>query len=336
MDTDQPSAEPNPEVEASPPSSPQASAIEEATPLTAPRRDRIVILGRTQSGKTVFLATMYYALWKQPGDMKITAIDGASHKACLEAIQQLRTGNHLAATTGSKYLNLEVSFKGLSRPLVSLDYPGEVFRKAFIDNTDGPDTQELLDHIDRAAAVIALVDPAIVVDNDLTTAMDDNFGMLKALERILTWPGGEDVPVAFVLTKHDLRKQLIKDHGGPGPFVKKHFPQIVSLTRHLNVFCISAVQNKTDQEGPQTDAVDPKSKPYGFLKPMKHLLKSLEVMHAREEQRQQVLRTREEYQRLQIEARNDDIKRRTITVAAYIAFIIFTLVVAFITWTIAK
>lgn len=235
------------------------------------QRDRIVILGRTQAGKTVYLSTLYYMLWRHPKEIRVRSLSGGTHKACIEAMETLRQGRWPSSTTGSKYLELEIDYRGYNRPLVSLDYPGEVFRKAFVDNAQTPDVEELLEHVDHAVAVIALIDPAVAASRSLTKAMDDDFGMLKAIERIRAWPGGERVPIALVLTKYDQRRGLVDSEGGPKEFVKNRFAALARLVPELAVFTCSIaheVRNSSDQSKLHVS-------PTGLVAPLQFVLDAL-------------------------------------------------------------
>lgn len=236
------------------------------------RRNRIVILGRRQAGKTVYLSVLYHTLWKQGGPLSLVALDGGTHTACLDTISTIRGGEWPASTVGSKYLNLEVRWRNESWPMVSLDYPGEVFRKAFIDNTQTEDVRELLEHVDRAAAVIALVDPAVVSGDSLQEAAEDDFGMLKAIERIRQSPGGEVVPIAFVLTKYDVRKRLIRESGGTVAFVKRWYRHILKSAGRLDVFVAAAVPEPPRGKGL---TFDPNAEPRGVVKPLQFIIEQL-------------------------------------------------------------
>lgn len=248
--------------------------------IAAPKtRDRIVVLGRTQAGKTIFLACLYYRLWKtDEGDLRIRAVDGQTHRACIETIETLRAGDWPSSTTGSRYLNFIVSYRGREYPLVSLDYPGEVFRRAFIDGADTPDVRDLLDHIDRAAGVVALVDPA-VTKGRLTDAMDDDFGMLKAIERIRSWPGGESTPVVLVLTKHDRHAARIERAGGPAAFVRRHYAALAQAVPGMKTTVCSAVREQGDDRRPVLDSRHP---PRGVVEPVAHLIREIDRREAAE------------------------------------------------------
>jgi len=170
-------------------------------------------------------------------------------------------------------LDFEVSWRGISRPFVSLDYPGEVFRKAFIESVQSPDVDELLDHIDRAAGVICLLDPKIVTSTDKRISMDDDFGMVKAIDRIRGWPGGENVPVAIVLTKFDVRHAMIDSHGGPVKFVRTHYRALVTACPNAHVFTCTAVQTKAGQNGPE---IIKDFETAGVVAPLRYVLAALQ------------------------------------------------------------
>jgi double-GTPase-like protein len=218
--------------------------------LAATGRDRIVLLGPRQAGKTVYLAVLYHTLWTRVGSLSLVALDGGIHTSCMETFAALRRGEWPARTAGHQYPSLEVRWHGETWPMVSLDYSGEVLRKAFGDRTKTKDARALLEHLDRAAAVIALVDPAAVVGESVLEASDDDFGMLKALERIRESPGGQSVPVAFVLTKYDSRKALIRKNGGTVAFVKRWYRQLLWSARCLKVFVVAAAPESMDDGAP--------------------------------------------------------------------------------------
>lgn len=253
-------------------------------------RDRVVVLGRTQAGKTIFLSALYCRLWREPSDISIKAVDGRTHKSCIDVFETLREGRWPSSTVGSRYLDFEVTWRGEARPLVSLDYPGEVFRKAFIENSQSPDVEELLEHIDRAAGVICLLDPAIVVGSDLRVAMDDDFGMVKAIDRIRSWPDGERVPVAIVLTKYDVRKAMVEADGGPAGFVRKHYRALACSCPNARVFAASAVQVSAGPEGPE---ILQDFRPTGIIPPLRFVLHSLRQSEQRADAERKMTLARE-------------------------------------------
>src|SRR5205823_369243 len=178
-----------------------------------------------QSGKTIYLASVYAQLWRSLNGLCAKALSGDVHKQLMSAHNSLRHGEWPAATLGTSRMEMELDYAGKKRLVVTLDYAGELFRKAFVDEqADFPGVKELVDHIDRAAAVVLLVDPSVVSGMDHDAAMDDDFGLVQAVQRIRNWPDGDRVPVVLVLTKMDQYQGLLDRFGSGKEFVRQHFP----------------------------------------------------------------------------------------------------------------
>lgn len=255
-----------------------------------PERDRIVVLGRRQSGKTIFLATTYAKLWKSADGMTAKALTGEAHKQLMLAHQQLADGQWPPSTLGTSQMDWEIEYHGKTRLLVALDFAGELFSRAFVDEqTDWPGVKELVNHIDRAAAVILLVDPSVVAGMDPKAAMDDDFGLVQAVQRIRNWPGGEDVPVVLVLTKMDQHQALLDRFGGPMEFVRRHFRALLRILKEVPIMQVSAVQVGRDQQGRLWPRKD--STPINVQNPLRFCLRAIEKIERRSEvhqvQRQQ-------------------------------------------------
>jgi len=209
-------------------------------------RDRIVILGRPQAGKTVYLSLLYEMLWNSKDILKMKSVKGAHHAnliktACeiKETIESGKSNGWTAPTGETSPTFLEVKYDDKIWTMVALDYSGEVFQNAFIKDVDSESVRQLLDHIDHAQAVILLVDPEHVSGRNVDAVIDNNFGMLQAIERVQNWPDGKTVPVVLVLTKVDRNHKILSKHGGTKAFVMKYFPDLVSTTQHLQVCKVS-------------------------------------------------------------------------------------------------
>jgi GTPase SAR1 family protein len=267
-----------------------------------PERDRIVVLGRRQSGKTIYLSGLYAGLWRATRGMSAKALSGEVHKHLMDAHAQLNKGAWPAATLGTSRLELEIEYHGSKHLLVSLDFAGEVFARAFLhEQSDTPEVRELLNHIDRAAAVLLLVDPSIGAGADHEAAMEDDFGLVQAVQRIRNWPGGDQVPVVVVLTKMDVYQGLVDHFGGTTGLVQHHFPALVRTLKRVIIFQVSAVQVVKDAAGklrPSHNFV-----PVNLESPLKHCLRAIEA--ARQENARQRL---EQQQRIeeQIEAQQQE------------------------------
>lgn len=228
-----------------------------------PERDRIVILGRRQAGKTIYLASLYNALYRSYGDLTAEALSGTTHTYLTEVHQTLKSGQWPSSTLGTSRLELELTYRGEKHLLVTLDYAGELFARAFVhEQTNEPGVAELLHHIDRAAAVLLLVDPAVIAGAEHPAAVEDDFGVIQAIRRIRNWPGGEHVPIALVLTKADQNEELIRRHGGIKQFIVRHFAPMLRVLGEVKYFTVSAVQTSSD--GADNGAV---RRPRGDFKP---------------------------------------------------------------------
>lgn len=297
------------------------------------KKDRIVVLGRTQAGKTIFLSCLYHKLWSNPKAISIRALDGATHRECIQTMQTLREGKFPSSTQGSRYMHMNVTYMDHTRPLISLDYPGEVFRKAFIDGDSTEDVIELLGHIDRAAAVIALVDPAVIESHDLTKSMDDDFGMLQALERIRNWPGGENIPVALVLTKYDLRRPMIKAAGGPAKFVRTRFPQLAQSFGDAKVFVASAIQFLDGKHAEADGArVNPHFESHGLEEPLRYLLHHIDSVEKYENEVEQREATRKHVEQMKIQAEKERVWKLFMWAGFWVLVTAVTALAMFIAW----
>jgi len=285
-----------------------------------PERDRIVVIGRRAAGKTIYLARLYERLWRSTGELSLKAITGPVHLFLEQVAECLRRGDWPPATISSTHIELEVLYRGRRQVMVGLDYAGELFSRAFVhEETDSPEVRELLGHIDRAAAVIVLVDPAVIVGKELSAMVDDDFGIVKAVERIRRWPGGDEVPVVLVLTKYDQRKALLQQHGGPKKYVLAHFPALARTLQRVRFFAMSAVQAARDEQGrlrPRPDSVA-----VGVEEPLVYCLNQIEksVLQAEADVRR---RMEEERLRAMTRAMEEQERRRQNRFAVFMGCLI--------------
>lgn len=254
---------------------PSAESLASLTTPFTPQRDRIVVLGRRQSGKTIFLSAIYAQLWKSVDGLTAKALTGEVHKQLMAVHQLLQSGQWPPSTLATSQIDLELEYHGRRHLLVALDFAGEIFSKAFLDeHSDWPGVKELVSHIDNAAAVLLLVDPSVIAGADTRAAMEDDFGLVQAVQRIRNWPGGDRVPIVLVLTKTDQNQVLLDRMGGPMEFVRKHFPALLRLLKQFPIVQISAVQSDIGSDGKAYPRPD--SAPINLTLPLRHCLRELE------------------------------------------------------------
>ena len=243
-------------------------------------RDRIVVLGRTQAGKTVYIARLYHELWSKPQSwLSMRALSGPAHTSLMTMCSELANGRWPGATIGQRYVDCELKFNTTVHRMTILDYPGEVFTKAFVlGESDTDDTTSLLEHVDHAKGVILLIDPKNAVDSrDPTKRADDDFGMAAVVDRIRKFPGGENVPIAIVMTKCDLHESMIIQLGGLKVFTEEYLHWIIrTAVSSYKVFPCAAVRlsRSSRSESRAPDLVKP---PVNVIEPLKWILEKLEL-----------------------------------------------------------
>lgn len=242
-------------------------------------RDRIVVLGRTQAGKTVFIARLYHELWSKPQSwLSMRALSGPAHTTLMTMISEMANGRWPGATTGQRYVDCELKFNTTIHRMTILDYPGEVFTKAFVrGESDTDDTTTLLEHVDHAKGVILLIDPKNAVDSrDPTKRADDDYGMAAVVDRIRKFPGGENIPIAIVLTKCDIHENMIVQLGGMAAFAEEYLHWITrTAVNSFQIFPCAAVQlSRTNSSG--TGAPDLLKPPVNVIEPLKWILEKIE------------------------------------------------------------
>jgi hypothetical protein len=212
----------------------------------------------------------------------MAAVDGLTHVSLLEQVDTMEKRRWPASTEKVSHFKIDLSFEGEKYLMVALDYPGEVFRRAFMEGADEPAVRELLDNVDRAAAVIVLVDPGVAFDGNRMNDADQDFGLVAAIKRIRDWPGAEDVPVAITLTKCDRYRTELESEGGITAFVRKHYPNLFRAVfqggRNGMVFSAAAVRVRTDGLG--KEAPDLTKPPLGLTEPLEYCLKMIRERRA--------------------------------------------------------
>jgi hypothetical protein len=303
-------------IAAPPPASDSGSQPAQPPPVSAPLlRDRIIVLGRRRSGKTVYLARLYERLWRSKGEIHMSAVDGQTHLGLLTQMDAMNKKRWPASTETLSHFRIDVTYQGEKFLMVALDYPGEVFRRAFMEGSDEPAVRELLDNVDRAAAVIVLIDPGVEFEGDLVEQADQDFGLVAAIKRIREWPGAETVPVAITLTKCDKYRAEIEAFGGLVRFVKERYTNLYRVAfdggRTGLVFACSAVRAKKDGLG--RDVPDLSKPPKGLIEPIESCLKALRTRRSEQHRQVRLEVARRAMKEIEIAEAEADRKMSTLT-----------------------
>lgn len=252
------------------------------------QRDRIVVLGRRKAGKTIYLARLYESAWNgRIRDLHMRAIPGPGngHERFMSVVDAMSRGHWPEATVGSTTTPIDVEYRGERTLMVALDYPGEVFRRAFVLGSEEEAAVELREHVDRAAGVILLLDPDVAIAGEMTERVDDDYGMSEALRRIREQPGGQAVPVAIVLTKCDVHGDLVKEAGGLRGFTDRYYHNILRACRGRHRrFSASAVRVRRDARGREVPTL--KHPPINILEPMAYCVEKIVTARRHERENQ--------------------------------------------------
>lgn len=315
-----------------PASLPLAETIFDESETRAPRvRDRIVMLGRRTSGKTVYLSVLYEQFWKSLDGLTMKAVSGQVHSDCVRVVEGLRAGQWPAATLETQHCDLEIEYKGQRHLLVALDYAGELFRRAFVEDiTDTAETIELVKHIDSAAAVMILIDASVVVGKDVDAAIDDDFGMTQAVMRIRNWPGGKDIPIVLVFTKADENRDVIRNEGGLEGFVKRRLPALARTVKRAAMFQVSAVQVNIHSDGKRTPV--PNSTPWQIEKPLRFCLDKINMQRELERQREFALEQRRSQEAYELEVERASKRQNKTAAIVVVSMVVVAACVIALVW----
>ncbi len=262
-------------------------------------RDRIVVLGRRKAGKSVYLARLYERLWNSKGELHMAAVDGRTHTSLLLQIDAMMKKLWPAATEAMAHFKVDITYRQDRYLMIAPDYPGEIFVRAFMEDSDEPLVKDLLETCDRAAAVIVLVDPEVNFTGNLMQQTEQDYGLVAAIKRIRESPGAEFVPIAITLTKCDVFRAEIEEAGGPAKFVKENYSNLCRVAfpagRSGMVFACAAVHVKRDGVG--NEIPDLSKPPKGLIEPIEFCLRAM-CANRRESQQRQA----ENAQRVSVEA----------------------------------
>ena len=221
---------------------------------------KVAIVGVEGSGKTVMLAGLG-ELYSRPDDKGyfLAPKDFNTSAYVAELMERLRSGSWPAATADDAFQGLEWTLRRRSdvggRPtdiceLSCLDFPGEVYRKAFVETTDRRSeemqrkVEALWNYIERADSLIVLVNLGDVIVRGLADRrVHESIWVTSAiLEQALKERPGKTIPkAAIVLSQADSYAATIEACGGAKGALDKYLPNVYNSFGWLDVFAAYAV-----------------------------------------------------------------------------------------------
>ena len=222
---------------------------------------KVAIVGVEGSGKTVMLAGLG-ELYSRPDARGyfLAPKDFNTSAYVAELMGRLRAGAWPAATADDVFQGLEWTLRRRAdvagvRPtdiceLSCLDFPGEVYRKAFVETTARRSeemqrkVESLWNYIERADSLIILVNLGDVITHGLTDRrVHESIWVTSAiLEQALKERPGRILPkTAIVLSQADNYEATIKACGGPKGALEKYLPQVYNSYDWLDIFAAYAI-----------------------------------------------------------------------------------------------
>lgn len=195
----------------------------------------VLIVGRQASGKSVFITSLFRQLnghmadvWERHA-MRIFSrdrrgsIDPIRYKGLLEHVKLLETNCWLKATSGWAEFDFEVEHPLGVSAVKYLDYPGEVFSRAFFEGIDDQYTERLRSALASASHVMLLIDVAQLLvkldrpeDGNRQAERDHNTQGMCELVRVIRdmdkekgRTGSAQTPISIVLTKGDSNRVVL-------------------------------------------------------------------------------------------------------------------------------
>lgn len=284
----------------------------ESSESTEQVRDSVLIVGRAGSGKSVFLGRLYGALqMRSQRAMQDYGLELQAYPTSLPYLEQLlhelETGQWPANTKGFTEVALTARWAGGQADIHYLDFPGEIFSRAFTLGRSGPQEDTLISSIERAKHLLVLIDPQelisfkdrMLVDVDSTesrgksAALDNTNGLAQLLHFLRSSESGQLVPVTFLLTKADSRRALLaanlsRSYGSKNwnkDLFGELLPSLISLVpsklRHTD--WVSAVDEHRSADGESRP--DIMSSPGHVIRAFKRALHYSTLLEFREVQR---------------------------------------------------
>ena len=109
--------------------------------------------------------------------------------------------------------------------------------------------------------------------------VDDDYGMVKAVDYLRQGPGGDQVPVAVALTKCDEHVGLVRSAGGARAFIESRIPNLIQYGGRMRMFATAAVRTRSDAIG--RPVPNTQHEPAGLSDALKYCMKHVGAAMAR-------------------------------------------------------
>lgn len=271
----------------------------------------VLIVGRQASGKSVFIASLFRQLdghkanvWERHA-MRLFSRDlrGSAgqvrYKGLLEHVKLLESNCWPKATAEWAEFDFEVEHP-LGRSAVKyVDYPGEVFSRAFFEGIDDQYTERLRGELASASHVVLLIDVAqILVKLDRpengnrqeerdhnTQGMRELVRVIRDMDRANGRAGSAQIPISIVLTKGDSNRVVLAaasclaDSGqSPQPredMLAKLIPSVLESARpvvEVDIVTAVAVRSAPGPDGSLSTIPDVEPPPVNLVEAFKRVI----------------------------------------------------------------
>lgn len=237
---------------------------------------KVAIVGVEGSGKTVMLAALG-ELYSRPDEhgYYLSPKDFRTASYVAEKISRMRHGAWPSATAEDFMQGLDWTLRKRQAPgerpldmceISCLDFAGEVYRKAFVDQAAQVDAgiqsqvERLWEYVERADVLLVLVNLSdIIKHGELDRRAQESMWVTSAiLNQALKERAGRRIPqAAIVLSQADCYAQTIRKCGGARSALEKYLPVLANDYCHLDVLeACSVDKTDIDEDGNLVPAKD--------------------------------------------------------------------------------
>lgn len=181
------------------------------------RRDTVLVIGRSGAGKTIYISRLFRELDEnneqttKKYEMTMSTKEFNTRELLNSKIRQLEHGEWISANAGlSDSMAFEIKTPEQNINFLYIDYPGELFSRAYYEGSSGSDQEDFRSHLSRAQALIILIDPATLTrkidqHEDASAEREHNTqGIVNLLSELRGGVFSDQIPVLLLFTKGDI------------------------------------------------------------------------------------------------------------------------------------